>query len=122
MTRNEAIKYFRRMWRDMYDHIMKEERRVHVPTFKNEWCSDRGINFLHDCPLCQYAIERGEYSHMCNSCPIEWGSAAGTYHCERVSNIDYTGNGLWLKCRNAYAWQEQAALAKQISELPEREA
>lgn len=122
MTRNEAINYFRCMWYDMHEHIMKEEKRVHVPTYKSEWCINKGVRFLHDCPLCQYASEENDNQHMCRSCPIEWGSTARTFYCEQISNVDFAGKGLWLRCKNAKTWQEQAALAKQISELPEREA
>lgn len=108
------------MWRDMHEYIIKEERCVHVPTFKNVWCRDRGLNFLHDCPLCQYAWEENDVMPMCDSCPIEWGSTARAFYCENVNNVDFTGKGLWLRCKNAKTWQEQAAIAKQISELPER--
>lgn len=121
MERNEAIKYFRRMWHDMYEHIMDEEKRIHVPTYKRDWCINNGVRFLNNCPLCQYACEENNHQQICRACPIEWGSRASAYYCERISNIDTTGYGLWLKCRDAYTWQEQAALAKQISELPERE-
>lgn len=69
------------------------------------------------CFLCEYAC------NDCNKCPLAWPSKAKKYMCEDNGE---GRPGLWLECYEMLEsensdWRKQAALARQIANLPERE-
>lgn len=43
-----------------------------------------------------------------------------TLMCEHKENKPSTEVGLWIQCRDAKTWEEQAELARKIANLPER--
>lgn len=127
MTKEESIKMFREMWSDMADYIENVKRPIDVWHFKSNWLRERNIRCMSECPLCQYSYDlycnfnfNSVYTHMCQACPIEWESDTDSFMCE-FKHIIGVNDGLWVMCRDAETWQEQAALARKISELPERE-
>lgn len=123
MTKEESIKMFREMWSDMADYIEAIKKTIEVYYFKGTWLEIRGIRCINFCPLCEYAEDESRLyseSNICIRCPIQWESDMNTFMCE-MKHCWGDHNGLWIMCRDAETWQEQAALARKISELPERE-
>ena len=53
-------------------------------------------------------------------CPIEWGSEVEDLMCLDQYK-EYDNEGLYALCRDELDWREQAKLARQIANLPERE-
>lgn len=79
-----------------------------ITSLKEQYCDAKGFkNIFSGCFLCEYT------GVNCKICPLDWGNHSRIYMCER-------NNGLWIKCRDSEDWQEQAALARQIANLPER--
>lgn len=69
LTREEAIRIHRDMWRYLKEHGAGKgtiERGV----LKDNYCLTHGYNFKSNCVLCEYA---GSYGG-CRACPAIWGS------------------------------------------------
>lgn len=107
LTKNQAIKRHRNMWNYIADKIEKAEHVLDIDCLKIEYLESKGIQYiLNHCFLCAYAMGKGG----CDVCPLEPNNATGG--CL---------GGLYFDCKNAETWTEQAALARQIVNLPERE-
>lgn len=110
LTREQAITEHWMMWNWIEQKIREAKRVLNIPDLKIEYLENNGFNHIFaDCFLCQYVSEVSVFEIQCNYCPVE-----------RPSGDDCLG-GLWRDVLTADTWQEQAALARQIAELPERE-
>ena len=68
LTREEAIRIHRDMWRYLKEH--GAEREVSGRNrFKALYCKEQGYSFKHNCALCEYADSHGG----CRACPAIWG-------------------------------------------------
>ena len=88
LTREEAIRIHRDMWRYLKEHGAgkgAEERGI----LKHQYCEEHGYSFISSCALCEYAIRRG----CCDACPAIWGSEdeQRSFFCEEVEegHIDW---------------------------------
>lgn len=125
--RERAIRRFRRHYRWLSENPMADQ---------NEWpemqANGGDIPEMYlDCNLCDYGrtlqAKRGD-DHTCGYCPIDWAAdreaksedeAIGRPTLCMSLNTPYS---LWLKAKKDKAPVDRiAALAKQISELPEKE-
>lgn len=105
-----ALKYHRKMWNSIADDIERNKRVVDIVEAKSNFCRSNGFNVSLNCFLCECAdIE-------CSTCPVTWG-ANKTDTCTLLHNGH---DGLYTMCEYTGSWEEQAALARQIANLPER--
>lgn len=121
LTRERAIAEFRKEWNYIADVIERVKKVIDVSSYKFEYCYENKFYVVkNDCFLCEY-VRNGSFDWKCDKCPIEWPSNFGGFPCEGECWEDNKERfGLWWKCKNAETWQEQAALARQIANLPER--
>lgn len=107
LTREQAISEHRKMWNWIADKIETIKHTIHIITYKKKYLEINGfVDIIDSCFMCEYvvSIQKG-----CEQCPIDsWTDSI------------YCLGGLFEKCCNAESWQEQAALARQIANLPER--
>ena len=122
LTREQAIAEHRKMWRWIADEIEKQENVLDIWEVKKRYFAKNGMMPIkNDCFLCGYT-SRKQYYVKCEECPLDWGHVEGGLPCEGEAWSDNDEKyGLWWKCVGAKTWQEQAALARQIAELPESE-
>lgn len=119
MTKQEAIKNHRAMWNWIADEIEETKCVLDVYELKRQYCKSIRRFFTNNfCFLCEYVKHEG-----CQKCPVRWPSTANAYMCEDNGKGEA---GLWLECYDIYDkgctdWQEQAKLARQIANLPEKE-
>ena len=118
LTRELAIAEHRKMWNWIADKIKEERKVLDIHALKRRFCNRVEFGYVAlNCFLCDYAKED------CERCPLKWESEASSYMCERYNDPDEfseDSEGLWLKCCDSEDWEEQAALARQIANLPER--
>lgn len=102
LTKEEAIRKHREMWRWIAEETEKQKRIV----LELEYFKAMGIEADSYC--CECGVS-------CNECPILWGGEND--HC-------LAGDGpymAWLLATNhGCNWQLAAELARKIAELPER--
>lgn len=115
LTREEAISEHRKMWNWIADEIEKEKKYQDINCLKEEYCDREGFCYLtNNCFCCEYT------NINCSLCPIEWGSEVEDLMCLDQYK-EYDNEGLYALCRDELDWREQAKLARQIANLPERE-
>lgn len=117
LTKEQAITEHRKMWNYIADVIEEYAHCFNVYYLKQVYCFNYQEKYQVDtildyCFLCEYT--EGD----CDKCPLEWVSKISKYMCEDFEQFD--NRGLWRRCCYAEKWQEQAALARQIANLPER--
>ena len=125
MTKQESIKLFRDMWRNMAEVITDLEWTIPIADYKRNYLKNRGIECVNNCPLCEYTMSEDLEYHTCKccaKCPIDWESTATSYMCEYVSDDTHIlgRDGLWWKANQSTDWKEQAQLCLKISQLPEK--
>lgn len=107
-TREEAIKWHRKMWAEMGiiegDDCLFTDRI----SFKKRYIQENfpGVYVLNDCFLCNYALEKAydnlkekfglidlddAHKYMCKYCPLKWGDIEDFFDCE-YSNISWIYN------------------------------
>ena len=69
LTREEAIRIHRDMWRYLKEHGAGKET-IERKELKHNYCRTHGYNFKYNCVLCEYADSYGG----CCACPAIWGS------------------------------------------------
>ena len=109
LTREQAISWHKRVWEEMADSIESNKRVIDVGKFKENFCIGHGFYIVNDCFLC-------EYSCLCSNCPVLWGANSE----DTCGGLIDGKPGLYHKVTYATTWQEQAGLARQIANLPER--
>ena len=115
LTREEAVSWHRKMWNWIADRIEEEKDYQDINNLKEEYCYREGFYcVISDCFCCEYA------SFNCNFCPIEWGGGLKYSMClDQYKEKD--NKGLYSLCCDEKDWKEQAKLARQIANLPERQ-
>lgn len=124
LTKEQAITEHRKMWRWIAEETEKRKQIVK----KLEYLYIHGFyeDIAYDCFCCEYDKQQCKQQSNfpdCHFCPIDWNSAATSYMCKDLTDMD-DDYGLYAKWTNAAEnndWQTAAALARQIAELPERE-
>ena len=113
LTREQAIAEHRKMWNWIADKIEECEEVFDIDIIKIEYLTlNEYKGMLENCFLCEYARkerEKRDFGVSCDYCPI--------------TRLDGSGclGGLYHEVRTAENWKEQAKLARQIANLPERE-
>lgn len=115
LTREEAISKHRKMWNWIADRIEEEKEYQHINVLKKEYCEGKGFYYVtSNCFCCEYT------KYICDYCPIEWKSEVEDFMCMQKYEED-DDEGLYALCCNELDWEEQAKLARQIANLPERQ-
>lgn len=96
------------MWNWIADEIEKEKEVLNISNLKRIYCGDNDLHLLSDCFCCEY----NKNVCRCVRCPLTWGEFDGCCNNEKT--------GLYDRVCDASTWQEQAKLARQIANLPER--
>ena len=126
LTKEQAITEHRKMWRWIAEETEKRKRAVK----KLEYLYIHGFyeDIAFDCFCCEYDDQQHciqqSYFPDCYFCPIDWDSAATSYMCKDLTNMDddYGLFAEWIEAVKCDDWRTAAALARQIAELPERAA
>lgn len=115
LTREEAISKHRKMWNWIADRIEEEKEYQDIEDLKIEYCDREGFDDIeNNCFCCEYT------NCVCEFCPIKWESKVENYMCvDKYKEDDY--EGIYWICCDEEDWKEQAKLARQIANLPERE-
>lgn len=111
LTRDQAIAEHKEMWLWIAEEIEKLKLCVNIGSCKIKYLSKKKYKVYPwgNCFLCQYDFQFSE-SVACERCPVKsTGEGNGCL------------GGLFFEVCHAETWQKQAALARQIAELPERE-
>lgn len=99
-TREEAIKWHRRMWKEMGIIEGDECYVIKRTNFKRRYIQENfpGVDVTNDCFLCSYALNKAldnleekfggavdkglGLTHMCEYCPLKWGHIENYFDCE----------------------------------------
>lgn len=125
LTRKQAITEHRKMWNWIADQIIKLRKLIDVYSYKKAYLyRKRLFDIRNNCFLCEYS--KSYFYSLCKNCPLDWGYVADDveWFCPCEGN-PFSSNeeeyGLWWKCQKAKTWEEQARIAREIANLPERE-
>lgn len=108
LTKQQAIEGHRKMWNWIADRIERKKRRVYISDLKKIYCRENNLLLRHSCFCCEYSDDD---DCDCEKCPVDW---IKTKHCNDGEKSLYK----LVLC--AYTWRNQAELARQIANLPER--
>lgn len=98
-TREEAIKWHRRMWKEMGIIEGDDCYVINRTNFKRRYVQENfpGVAVTNDCFLCDYALNKAldylkekfgsadlelGFVHKCEYCPLKWGHIKNHYDCE----------------------------------------
>ena len=123
MTREQAIKWHRRMWNWIADNLKEGN---YIADIKEQYIYDHkeelkleGIDYdgvLHNCFLCHYDAEQKKPSIKCFHCPLDWGKSetceGSGYDMGLYTRLVRTG-----KIENV-KWAKE--IAREIANLPEK--
>lgn len=105
-TREEAIKWHRRMWKEMGIIEGDDCTSADRVKFKKKYVQKNfsGVDVTNDCFLCCYALNKAldnleekfggavdkgiGLTHMCEYCPLKWGHIENYFDCE-YSDIEW---------------------------------
>lgn len=123
LTREQAIAEHRKMWNCISEKIEKSESVQGIEKLKDEYLGELiRKEYLYEYPvngcfLFDYAYRENQENMLnakfCIFCPVETESV-------KNRNVSCLA-GLYVMIKRADTWQEQAKLARQIANLPERE-
>ena len=109
LTREEAIRLHRKMWRWLRDETLRAKR----PATKREYFEAMGIakddKLTTDCYLCEYKTVSGNYT----CCIVEWN------HEDFCLSKDSPFKK-WVIATRVGDWETAVEMAGIIAELPER--
>lgn len=114
LTREQAIAEHRKMWNWIADQIEIFKTVFSIDILKDLYLGTFKKVLIHpieSCFLCEYARNernKKDFGTSCDHCPV---TRANGYGCL---------GGLYYSVCRAETWQEQASLARQIANLPER--
>lgn len=112
MTKQEAITKHREMWRWIAGVIEEKRCYVDISILKKKFCIDNHDYYItNNCFLCEYTSNMK--ANCSETCLLEW---PGGSCC--ANNV----KSLFLDVLFERDWERQAVLARQIAELPEKEA
>ncbi|WP_346304214.1 hypothetical protein [Bacteroides sp.] len=114
LTREEAVSGHRKMWNWIADWVEEKENSDGIQWLKNKYCTQNNLELRSDCFCCEYT------QRNCSACPIQWGGSLEDFMCMQKYEED-DDEGLYALCCNELDWEEQAKLARQIANLPERQ-
>lgn len=128
LTKERALELHREMWNCIADEIEVRECVQDIHKLKRKFAKEHfpKEKICNNCFCCEYA------DIACELCPVEWGNECISdynYPCEAWDDEPDERNGLYGNCRILYdnkllqgenLWEEQADLARQIANLPER--
>lgn len=98
------------MWNWIADEIEKEQMLHNIEILKTRWCTKHRVSPFMHCFACEYCGDR-----ECKAgCLFNWDETDSFIVCGGVK-------GYYFRCNVADIWQEQAALARKIANLPVRE-
>lgn len=116
LTKEKAIEFHRKMWNWIADTIETLKCIVDIHALKVKFCAEDYV--INECFCCDYSYNKSCFN-TCEKCPIDWESEVKEFMCQdKYITNDY--KGLYWICCKAESWQQQAALARKIAELPER--
>lgn len=75
LTKEEALKYHRQMWSDMYKKLGDNPSPSERLDYKGEWCEEHFPNeyIFNDCFCCEYNEQfDNPLFEYCGHCPIAW--------------------------------------------------
>lgn len=102
------VEKHREMWNDIADEIENAKRVLEITVTKIDWCISRNTYPTQACFACAYCGNRD-----CeDGCLFNWTTGGEFTSCT---------DGYYRDCKQAETWQEQAALARKIANLPVRE-
>lgn len=108
MTKQEAIKEFKKQYNWMADETEKRERIVE----KKEYFKENGLKEVcNHCYCCEY-VDQFSSGEPCKNCPIDWGVISGEAQC--VDGL----YGVFYYLRHG-DWQTASKIAREIANLPE---
>ncbi len=108
LTKQQAIEGHRKMWNWIADKIEREKTICNIPDLKKIYCRENNLFLRRHCFCCEY---KDDTDWRCDTCPVDW---IKTKHC--CDNE----KSLYSLVIDAFIWQEQAELARQIANLPEK--
>lgn len=110
LTKSEAVRRHRQMWRWIADETEKRGECVDkIDAIRAIW-PNLYLRPLNDCWCCEYGSMFGK--QQCDKCPVIWSAR----HC--VLSREYNG---WSCAWRKNDYKDAAEYARQIAELPERE-
>lgn len=112
LTKKQAISEHRKMWNWIAEETLKQKEIIFEGDYLEKFYPDE--NIFSNCFCCEYAFQN---VISCTNCPINWGNNAESRACIR-SESPYCK---WIIAGNKADWQQAAILAKEISELPEKQ-
>ena len=123
-TKEQAITEHRKMWNWIADAIEDKKETQEIHNLKKKYCDThfKYENITNYCFLCHYAqILNSPYRDKCFLCPLDWRSDAANFMClDAKTKCD--NKGLYeLCCDEDDSYIKQAALAREIANLKERE-
>lgn len=108
LTKKEAVQKHRAMWNWIADYIEKKKEEQCIPELKFMYLEEQDETPSFSCYCCEY---NEQLDNDCEFCPVIWGLNSGCYG----------EKSLYRQCMCATTWSKQAAIARQIANLPERE-
>lgn len=109
LTKQQAIKGHRKMWNWIADEIERRKCICNIAEWKRRYCNENSLDLLCNCFCCEYTDSK--HNDDCSLCPLDWGITKTCNHSKQ---------SLFKRVLSCTTWQEQADLAKQIANLPER--
>lgn len=107
LTKQQAIEGHRKMWNWIVDEIERKKCLSDIFLLKQNYCCKNNFTLENYCFCCEYT----KHSIKCTRCPLDWIETSDCY-------VDT--NSLYHKVLTSRSWKEQADLARQIANLPER--
>ena len=121
------IRLHQKMWDWIADGITKGQ--LDISDEQDAWEAkgyflheEEGLTrtFMNECPACAYACEDVPGSRdFCMYCPLVWPSSSTTFPCIYTDDTE-TEDGLYFRFCTETDRTKQAALARQIRDLPVR--
>lgn len=108
LTREQAVKEYRKMWKWIADETEKRKTKV----YKDQYFTENKIidiprNLCYLCEMCHF---------VCSECPcpVDWGEDEDIVLCGDFES-PYDS---WV---DSYDWKDSARLAREIANLPLKE-
>lgn len=107
LTKKQAIEGHRKMWNWIADEIEKRKCECDISFLKQCYCYENNLALVANCFCCEY----NKGCTKCEKCPLNWIQTPSCCDSEK---------SLYYRIVFSKLWKEQADLARQIANLPER--